>query len=544
MKKVIINLFAGLILLVAGCTENIVTVEQPTKEIAGKTISVNAVMPGENTKTRMAFVTNELDVNLRWEENDQILLVFDDGINKIQQTVTIGAITNNGRTAAFEVIVPEEIINGESETFNLYGMYGGVTFSAIDGEESYVVLSTDPWSGLFLQLQGRENVLIRFSEMNIDKNSPDISVSFQHVGSLFKIYLENTGTTDLEGITGVELFSETPIYAHQNADPEVGAKYDLISGTFVNGTTFSNVLPFPYSGDLLDGDVLQLWGWYPPSQVAGDIWPAINLRVRYGTGQEYVTTVPKPARTTTTDIGKAYHFFARFNSELDPALAFSDIVYGVLMDERDDQIYSTVRIGSQTWMAENLRYFPGFPDEPERLNLVTDGSVTEPRYYIYGYDRTPESLAAASENFVNYGVLYNWPAAMAGATSSSSNPSGVQGVCPDGWHLPSEAEWVQLTTFVGANAASKLKETGTDFWNESIGVTNEYGFSARGGGSRQPISSVPAGFYNLRINGHWMTSTQATETDMRAAWMQANSSTGGYQTASKEYGGSVRCVKD
>ncbi|MDD2590004.1 MAG: fibrobacter succinogenes major paralogous domain-containing protein [Fermentimonas sp.] len=544
MKKVIINLFAGLILLVAGCTENIVTVEQPTKEIAGKTISVNAVMPGENTKTRMAFVPNELDVNLRWEENDQILLVFDDGINKIQQTVTIGAITNNGRTAAFEVIVPEEIINGESETFNLYGMYGGVTFSAIDGEESYVVLSTDPWSGLFLQLQGRENVLIRFSEMNIDKNSPDISVSFQHVGSLFKIYLENTGTTDLEGITGVELFSETPIFAHQNADPEVGAKYDLISGTFVNGTTFSNVLPFPYSGDLLDGDVLQLWGWYPPSQVAGDIWPAINLRVRYGTGQEYVTTVPKPARTTTTDIGKAYHFFARFNSELDPALAFSDIVYGVLMDERDDQIYSTVRIGSQTWMAENLRYFPGFPDEPERLNLVTDGSVTEPRYYIYGYDRTPESLAAASENFVNYGVLYNWPAAMAGATSSSSNPSGVQGVCPDGWHLPSEAEWVQLTTFVGANAASKLKETGTDFWNESIGVTNEYGFSARGGGSRQPISSVPAGFYNLRINGHWMTSTQATETDMRAAWMQANSSTGGYQTASKEYGGSVRCVKD
>ena len=544
MKKVIINLFAGLILLVAGCTENIVTVEQPTKEIAGKTISVNAVMPGENTKTRMAFVPNELDVNLRWEENDQILLVFDDGINKIQQTVTIGAITNNGRTAAFEVIVPEEISNGESETFNLYGMYGGVTFSAIDGEESYVVLSTDPWSGLFLQLQGRENVLIRFSEMNIDKNSPDISVSFQHVGSLFKIYLENTGTTDLEGITGVELFSETPIFAHQNADPEVGAKYDLISGTFVNGTTFSNVLPFPYSGDLLDGDVLQLWGWYPPSQVAGDIWPAINLRVRYGTGQEYVTTVPKPARTTTTDIGKAYHFFARFNSELDPALAFSDIVYGVLMDERDDQIYSTVRIGSQTWMAENLRYFPGFPDEPERLNLVTDGSVTEPRYYIYGYDRTPESLAAASENFVNYGVLYNWPAAMAGATSSSSNPSGVQGVCPDGWHLPSEAEWVQLTTFVGANAASKLKETGTDFWNESIGVTNEYGFSARGGGSRQPISSVPAGFYNLRINGHWMTSTQATETDMRAAWMQANSSTGGYQTASKEYGGSVRCVKD
>src|SRR5690554_104500 len=107
MKKVIINLFAGLILLVAGCTENIVTVEQPTKEIAGKTISVKAVMPGENTKTRMAFVPNELDVNLRWEENDQILLVFDDGIIKIQQTFTIESIIINVRSAALQVVVPE-----------------------------------------------------------------------------------------------------------------------------------------------------------------------------------------------------------------------------------------------------------------------------------------------------------------------------------------------------------------------------------------------------------------------------------------------------
>ncbi len=197
-------------------------------------------------------------------------------------------------------------------------------------------------------------------------------------------------------------------------------------------------------------------------------------------------------------------------------------------------------------MAENLRYYPGFPDE-DNLNLPTEGSTTEPRYYVYGYDGTPESIPNASANFVNYGVLYNWPAAMAGATSSSSNPSGVKGVCPDGWHLPSEAEWMQLTDYVRtpdiADAANKLKETGDTYWiNPSLGVTNEFGFSARGGGSRQSIAPY---YFNLRTLGHWLTTTEAEGgIQVRAAWMQDNSSAGGYNQGDKDFGASIRCVKD
>ena len=548
MKKIIIILITGMLLLITGCSEDVVTVEQPVKGADGKTITVNAVISGENPKTRIALVPNDLDVILSWEVDDQIHLVFDDGTNIIQQTVTIGAITNEGRTAAFDVVVPQEIINGESSTFDLYGMYGGVTFSAVEGEESLVTLPANPWSGLLTQVQSSEIVLIRFAEMGIDKNSPSISVNFQHVGSLFKIYLENIGEDDFTGITGVELFSDTPMFAFQNSDPEEGAKYDLISGTFDSGTTFSNVLPFEYSGTLFAKDVLQLWGWYPPSQEAEDIWPEINLRVNYGEGLQYNTFVPKPARTATTDIGRAYHFFARFDSNLDPALAFTGIVKGTFLDSRDNQLYTTVRIGEQVWMAENLRYLPGFP-EPSNLNLPDDGSTTEPRYYVYGYDGsgTEENLGIASANLINYGVLYNWPAAMAGAEGSNTNPSGVQGICPDGWHLPSEAEWVQLTNFVRtpdiADAANKLKETGDDYWiNPSLGTTNEFGFSARGGGSRQGTGDL---YFNLRRLGHWLTTTEAEGgIQFRAAWMQDDSPAGGYNQGNKDFGASIRCVKD
>jgi uncharacterized protein (TIGR02145 family) len=547
MKKIIINLFAGLMILFTGCTEEAVTIEQPINEIKGKVISVKAGMPGENQKTRLALDQNELDVILTWEVNDVIYLVFDDGTNTIQQTSTVTAVSNGGRTAEFEIEIPQEIIDGESTTFNLYGLYGGVTFSEIEGEEGIVELTTAPWSGAFLQLEQNDIVLIRFAETGIDKNSPSISVNFQHVGSLFKIYIDNTGAFDLEGITSVELFSDSPIYAYQNASDEEGAKYDLISGTFVGGTTFSNVLPFNVDpeGILYVGDALQLWGWYSPSQNEEDIWPALNLRINYGEGQQFTTVVPKPARTATTDIGKAYHFFSRFDASLDPALAFTNIVNGIILDERDGQIYSTVRIGDQIWMAENLRYFPGFPD-PTSVNLPEDGSTTEPRYYAYGY-YGPETLDIAIANFVNYGILYNWPAAMQGEESSSSNPSGVQGVCPDGWHLPSEAEWVQLTDFVRTpelnDAANKLKETGDTYWiSPSPGTTNEFGFNARGGGARQGSDDY---YFNLRILGHWLTSTEADGgLQFRAVWMQQDSPSGGFNQGNKDFAGSVRCVKD
>ena len=99
---------------------------------------------------------------------------------------------------------------------------------------------------------------------------------------------------------------------------------------------------------------------------------------------------------------------------------------GTFTDPRDNTVYKWVKIGNQVWMAENLRYLPNVVG-PET------GSNIEPYCYVYDYNGTDVTAAKATENYDTYGVLYNWSAAMNGATSSDANPSNVQGICPAGW---------------------------------------------------------------------------------------------------------------
>ena len=125
-------------------------------------------------------------------------------------------------------------------------------------------------------------------------------------------------------------------------------------------------------------------------------------------------------------------------------------------DFRDNNIYRTVKISSQCWMAENLAYLPS-------VSPSSTGSDITPYYYVYDYQGTDVSVAKTSTNYQTYGVLYNWPAVMNGESSSTSVPSGVQGICPSGWHLPSDGEWTVLTNYLGglSVAGGKMKEAGT-----------------------------------------------------------------------------------
>ncbi|MFA5816806.1 MAG: FISUMP domain-containing protein, partial [Bacteroidales bacterium] len=103
---------------------------------------------------------------------------------------------------------------------------------------------------------------------------------------------------------------------------------------------------------------------------------------------------------------------------------------GSFIDSRDNTVYNWVKIGNQVWMSENLAYLPS-------VSSSTTGSGTLPYYYVQGYEGVNIFDAIPTSNYQTYGVLYNWPAAMKGANSSNQNPSGVQGICPDNWHLPS-----------------------------------------------------------------------------------------------------------
>ena len=127
---------------------------------------------------------------------------------------------------------------------------------------------------------------------------------------------------------------------------------------------------------------------------------------------------------------------------------------------------------------------------------------------------------------------------MGGASSSNLSPSGVQGVCPNGWHLPSDAEWTTLTDFVGSNAGTKLKAT-SGWYNNGNG-SDDYGFSALPGG----YGSSDGSFYGAGYYGNWWS---ATESYADYAWsrdMYYNYGYVGRYDYNKTYLYSVRCVED
>ncbi len=215
----------------------------------------------------------------------------------------------------------------------------------------------------------------------------------------------------------------------------------------------------------------------------------------------------------------------------------------------DNNTYNTVQIGNQCWMKENLRtsrYANG-----TYLPISFDGNS-----YTAPYCYNPNNNA---NNVPTRGYLYNWPAVMHGASSSTSNPSGVQGICPNGWHVPSDAEWTQLTSYVSSqtryqcgnnsdNIAKALASTtewvGNHFY-ETCTVGNDPNANNATG-----FSAIPAGwhggdetyFYNNAL--FWC----ATEVSVLGAYYYGISSSLAYVVRDggwgKDNGFSVRCVRD
>lgn len=230
------------------------------------------------------------------------------------------------------------------------------------------------------------------------------------------------------------------------------------------------------------------------------------------------------------------------NTEVDSVIFYKPTIEettsGTFIDSRDGNEYNWVQIGNQVWMAENLAYLPS-------VNMVADGSedAAGSYYYVYGYDGTNVTDAKATDNYTTYGVLYNWTAAMDGEASSTTNPSGIQGVCPTGWHLPSDAEWTELTDYLGGEefAGGKLKETGTTHWaSPNAGATNETGFTALPGGYRDYVGS----FLNIGSNGFWWSSSEYGTSYAFLRYLYYNNNDLYNSYFNKEVGFSVRCVRD
>lgn len=210
--------------------------------------------------------------------------------------------------------------------------------------------------------------------------------------------------------------------------------------------------------------------------------------------------------------------------------------YNTFIDTRDGNVYQIVTIGNQVWIAENLKYLPSVAGP-------NTGSQTTPYYYVSDYGGTVVADAKSKTNYATYGVLYNWSAAMNGSTSSTVNPSGVQGVCPTGWHLPSDVEWTELTDYLGGTsvAGGKLKETGTTHWvSPNTGATNESGFTALPGGDR-----IYNGTFNyIGYFGFWWSATEENTNTARIRNLDFDYSKVNSYITDKELGFSVRCLRD
>jgi uncharacterized protein (TIGR02145 family) len=224
---------------------------------------------------------------------------------------------------------------------------------------------------------------------------------------------------------------------------------------------------------------------------------------------------------------------------------FATPVTGTFTDTRDGNSYNWVQIGTKKWMSENLAYLPS-------VSPSDQSSYYEPYYYVYGYQSSDVGSAKATSNYSTYGVLYNWNAAMAGSNSNDANPGALQGVCPDGWHLPSDSEWKDLEMFYGMTSTEAdqtgprsdiggvLKEEGTAHWSSpNTGATNASGFTALPGGKRNYDNSFFAEIYDA----YWWTSTENNSTYAYNRIVDYAFQSVNRNYPNKDQGLSVRCVE-
>lgn len=143
---------------------------------------------------------------------------------------------------------------------------------------------------------------------------------------------------------------------------------------------------------------------------------------------------------------------------------------GTFVDSRDGHIYKYVTIGTQDWMAENLAYLP----KVNNPAVDQDACAGKPLYFVLNYQGDDVVAAKATKEYEKYGALYNWWAAVGeqNATGGDANavPSGIQGVCPNGWHLPSKAEWKILEDYV----ANQLPEVDGNGDYSDYGTTYQH----------------------------------------------------------------------
>ena len=283
-----------------------------------------------------------------------------------------------------------------------------------------------------------------------------------------------------------------------------------------------------------------IWNWNPVPGATGYKWSTTN---------DFPSAIEMGSQTSTTETGLLCDsIFTRFvwaynscghssytvlNTSTSPCAIQGGPCPGIPTFNYGGQSYNTVLIGNQCWMKENLnvgKLIPGC------LNPANNDTIEK-----YCIDCT------------GYGGLYRWDEMVNYAGSSNSIPSGLQGICPTGWHIPSDAEWCQMEVFLdasvncvaigerGTDVGGKMKETGTNHWlSPNTGSTNSSGFTALPAGRIYPGGSDD----NLHFYGSFWTSTESSSTEAIERDFSMASAQNFREIIEKSVGLSVRCIKD
>jgi uncharacterized protein (TIGR02145 family)/uncharacterized repeat protein (TIGR02543 family) len=333
----------------------------------------------------------------------------------------------------------------------------------------------------------------------------------------------NTGWEFVNWTDDDVVVSETPnfTYTMPASDVTLTANFEMTDYTLTliaNPTEGGSVTG---GGDYNLGDVIQI------DAVANTGWEFVNW-----TGDTDYVNDPASPNTSVTMPAQNINLTANFVEEQ------SGFICGdPLIDSRDGQSYSTVQIGDQCWMAENLN-----------VGTRINGNINQTNNAIFEKYCYNNSEAQCDV----YGGLYQWNEMMGYSTTP-----GVQGICPDGWHLPNDEEWKILegtvdsqypvgdpewddTGWRGLDGGGKLKQTGTTHWTTpNTGATNSSGFTALPGGGR----STSGSFLNVGNYSLWWSSSQHASSawfrylgyDYTQVYRDINTASNGF---------SVRCLKN
>lgn len=287
--------------------------------------------------------------------------------------------------------------------------------------------------------------------------------------------------------------------------------WDESSGTVGNNRTGFSALP---GGQFSKEGEYERLGFY------ASWWSADTAKV--GMAYSYIVySSSNKIYESTDDIGQANAVRCVENADDRIPIRYG-FPYGSLIDARDNQTYLTTVIDGKEWMAQNLNY------------------TTESGWNCYDND---------PKNCSKYGKLYTWLTVMQSEYSSTAIPSGVKGICPVGWHLPSNLEVDSLFQFLSQKSgkrfysANYLKAQWVWLNESSNDSTNKYGFTALPGGNK-----LVGVYKDLGTNGTWWTSTGSAEGDRQFYDLNSRDSSGSRLISSVNVDSdrmySVRCVKD